>query len=209
MIKEKPSHKFFERYVDNDLTQLSTYLLKLEKDLFDGVYPKVSKEFANNIGGVHNLGTKFNIFQCYNPQIHKLFSTLRDLTIEACEYYNIDYKKQSYMVQGWFNTDGIAEPPVNESTHYHDHLGGTGVPNFHGYYCVDAEPSFTYYKIGGHENDSIQNINKNNRAILSETGHPHGIGPWPFNKPRITIAYDISPVTHMSGSESQHWVPLP
>ena len=148
MIKEKPSHKFFERYVDNDLTQLSTYLLKLEKDLFDGVYPKVSKEFANNIGGVHNLGTKFNIFQCYNPQIHKLFSTLRDLTIEACEYYNIDYKKQSYMVQGWFNTDGIAEPPVNESTHYHDHLGGTGVPNFHGYYCVDAEPSFTYYKIG-------------------------------------------------------------
>lgn len=209
MIKEKPSHKFFERYVDNDLTQLSTYLLKLEKDLFNGVYPKVSKEFANNIGGVHNLGTKFNIFQCYNPQIHKLFSTLRDLTIEACEYYNIDYKKQSYMVQGWFNTDGIAEPPVNESTHYHDHLGGTGVPNFHGYYCVDAEPSFTYYKIGGHENDSIQNINKNNRAILSETGHPHGIGPWPFNKPRITIAYDISPVTHMSGSESQHWVPLP
>lgn len=209
MIKEKPSHKFFERYVDNDLTQLSTYLLKLEKDLFDGVYPKVSKEFANNIGGVHNLGTKFNIFQCYNPQIYKLFSTLRDLTIEACEYYNIDYKKQSYMVQGWFNTDGIAEPPVNESTHYHDHLGGTGVPNFHGYYCVDAEPSFTYYKIGGHENDSIQNINKNNRAILSETGHPHGIGPWPFNKPRITIAYDISPVTHMSGSESQHWVPLP
>ena len=209
MIKQKPTHKFFERYVDNDLTQLSRYLLKLEKDLFEGVYPKVSKEFANNIGGVHNLGTKFNIFQCYNPQIHKLFSALRELTIEACKYYDIDYTKQSYMVQGWFNTDGIAEPPINESTHYHDHLGGTGVPNFHGYYCVDAEPSFTYYKIGGQDKESIQNINKNNRAILSETGHPHGIGPWPFNKPRITIAYDISPVTHMSGSELQHWVPLP
>lgn len=205
----KPEHKFFERHLDNNLFQLSNYLLKLEKDLFDGVYPRVSKDYANTIHGVHNLGPRFNIFQCYNPQIHKLFSALREMTIEACSYYGIDYQKQAYMVQGWFNTDGIADPPINESSHYHDHLGGTGAPNFHGYYCVDAEPSFTYYKIGGQDAEVTENINKNNRAILSETGHPHGIGPWLFDKPRITIAYDISPVMHMSGADLQHWVPLP
>jgi hypothetical protein len=113
------------------------------------------------------------------------------------------------MVQGWFNTDGMAEPPLNEDTHYHDHLGGTGAPNFHGYYSIDAEPSVTYYKIGGHDATPIENVNKNNRVILSETGHPHGIGAWPFDKPRITLAYDVSPFMYMSGDELQHWVPLP
>ena len=54
----------------------------------------------------------------------------------------------------------------------------------------------------------IENVNKNNRLILSETGHPHGIGPWPFDKPRITLAYDVSPLMYMNGDELQHWVPL-
>jgi hypothetical protein len=208
MINNKPPHKFFDKHLQNDLKGLSTYLLKVERDLFSGVYPKVTREYANSIKGVHHLGTKFNVFQCYNPAIYNVFSAIRDLTIEACEYYNIDYKKQYYMVQGWFNTDAMVNPPLEEETHYHDHLGGKGVPNFHGYYCIDAEPSVTYYKIGGHEAVPIENVNKNNRLILSETGHPHGIGPWPFDKPRITLAYDVSPLMYMNGDELQHWVPL-
>jgi hypothetical protein len=43
---------------------------------------------------------------------------------------------------------------------------------------------------------------------LSETGHPHGIGPWLSDSPRITIAYDISPLRVMSGDKEQHWIPL-
>jgi hypothetical protein len=66
-----------------------------------------------------------------------------------------------------------------------------GAPIFHGYYCVNAEPSITYYKING--NDLFENHNKNNRAIVSETGHPHGRDDWYEDKPRITIAYDIAP----------------
>ena len=209
MKNPKPPHKFFEKYLDNNLLDLSKYLLRVEKDLFAGVYPKVTKEFASTVNGVHHLGTRFNVFQCYNPQIHKIFTAIRDLTIEACDYYGVDYKKQFYMVQGWFNTDAMPEPPLSEDTHYHDHLGGTGAPNFHGYYCIDAEPSVTYYRIGGHSEKPVENVNKNNRVILSETGHPHGIGAWPFDKPRITLAYDVSPFMYMSGDDLQHWVPLP
>jgi hypothetical protein len=52
------------------------------------------------------------------------------------------------------------------------------------------------------------NVNVNNRAILSETGHAHGISNWPFEKDRITIAYDVSPLQNMKGSPEQHWVPI-
>jgi hypothetical protein len=73
---------------------------------------------------------------------------------------------------------------------WHDH-GGEGFPFLHGYYSVSAEPSKTYYKVFG--KDVIIN-NKNNVAILSETGHAHAMAPWNLSKDRITIAYDIFPI---------------
>lgn len=201
-------HKFFDRVLNNDLSLLSNYLLLTKERLLDGLVDNIDSEYAKSARGVHDLGDKYNIFQFHNLAIHNLYASIRDMTIEACEYYGIDFTKSHYMVQGWFNTDGIDKPELDQESHYHDHLGGTGIPNFHGYYCVDAEPSSTFYRIGGQDGVTFENINKNNRAILSETGHPHGIGPWKSNKPRITIAYDVSPLGTMSGDKEQHWIPL-
>lgn len=204
----KPQHKFFDRILDNNLQELSKYLIEKKEDIYAGKVPNIGIDTAIPINSVHNLGDKYNIFQFHNESILKLFKSLRDMTIEACGYYGIDFESQQYMVQGWFNTDGLKNPELDKDSHYHDHLGGTGIPNFHGYYCVDAEPSSTFYKIGGHQGNTFENINKNNRAILSETGHPHGIGIWNKETPRLTIAYDISPLKSMSGDLEQHWVPL-
>ena len=71
-------------------------------------------------------------------------------------------------------------------------MGGEGSPVFHGYYCINAEPSKTFYNIN-RSGQIFENINKNNRAILSETGHPHGRDDWFEEKPRVTIAYDVTP----------------
>lgn len=207
-VKVDKPHKFFERHLTNDLDYLSSYLIEKQEDLFAGKVPNIGLDHASQIHGVHNLGDKYNIFQFHNDAIHRLYEALRDMTIEACEYYGIDFKSNQFMIQGWFNTEGIKTPAIDSDSHYHDHLGGTGSPNFHGYYCVSAEPSSTYYKIGGHDGVAFENVNINNRAILSETGHPHGIGPWLSDSPRITIAYDISPLSIMSGDKEQHWVPL-
>lgn len=204
----KPSHKFFEIYLDNDLNELSKYLENLNQRILSGNVPNISYEVASSARAIHDLGNLYNIFQFHDSQIHKLFSALRKLIKEACLYYGIDFKKEQYMIQGWFNMSGIKDPELNNSNHYHDHMEGTGIPNFHGYYCVDAEPSSTFYKIGGHDGILFENINKNNRAIISETGHPHGIGPWPYDKPRITIAYDISPLSIIKNDKEQHWIPL-
>jgi len=43
---------------------------------------------------------------------------------------------------------------------------------------------------------------------LSETGHPHGIQSWDRDDFRITIAYDVVPMSQMKDTKEQHWIPL-
>ncbi len=213
MNNNKKDHKFFERSLDNNLVELVDYVLKLESSLKNGKLPGLSKEEFESIKSKNPnftslLAQRYNIFQFHNHMIYNLYSNIEDMLKEATSYYEIDIKKEQYMVQGWFNINYNFDPKLNDKTKdgLHDHMNGTGAPIFHGYYCVNAEPSYTRYRINGE--DLFDNINKNNRAILSETGHPHGIGGWSETTPRITIAYDLSPLSQMLGSQQQHWIPI-
>lgn len=213
MLKEKP-HKFFEAFLENDLNELNKFLLLKKYELATGQVPGVGQDQINAAGSdyiqSHNpqrLDSFYNIFQFSNEAIYQLYIALRNLTKEACEYYEIDYEEQKFMIHGWFNVD--AKKDFNlDTAKYHDHSGGKGIPYFHGYYCVNAEPSSTFYNIG--RETPFENINKNNRAILSETGHPHAIGGFDFGSERITIAYDVTPLKLIMGGghEEQIWVPL-
>jgi hypothetical protein len=198
---KKPKHKFFERFLDNDLNDLYAYLENELDNLLNNKLTPISEEdldiFTKYNGAATQLGKYYNIFNFKNAAIDELRVALKEMAKEACNYYGIDYKK--YYINGWFNYDQAshlnnAVSPVKNANHYHDHMGGTGAPIFHGYYCINAEPSSTFYKI----NNSVEfeNVNKNNRAILSETGHPHGRDDWYEDKPRMTIAYDLTPINY-------------
>lgn len=201
MITPKPPQKFFERFLDNDLDALYSYLYEKAEELVSGKIGNIPKEtldkFSLSNGAPTQLGDFYNIFTWDNPAIKKLQEGLADAVKEASEYYGIDYDSENYFINGWFNLDFKTEnpdygvSPLKHPQHYHDHAGGTGAPVFHGYYCVNAEPSSTFYKID--RGDKIfENINKNNRLVVSETGHPHGRDDWFEDTPRITIAYDIA-----------------
>ena len=123
------------------------------------------------------------------------------MTIEACDHYGLKFDLEQFMVQGWFNINYNKKGKLD----WHEH-GGNGAPHFHGYYCVNAEPSTTHYRVFDKE---IENINKNNRAILSETGHPHAMADWDWDGPRITIAYDVIPLRFIPKEWEQHWIPMP
>jgi hypothetical protein len=207
----KPSHKFFERFLDNDLDDLAKFLAQKANDLENGNVPNISVEDFKSLKGIApitNLGPKYNIFQFHSPYIYNLLVQVKSMAREACDYYSIDFDKQQYMIQGWFNFDNYKKPEPLPDEFLHDHLNGQGAPDFHGYYCVAAEPSYTKYKIGGMDGEYFINNNVNNRAILSETGHPHGINNWDQPFKRITIAYDISPLSSIMHDKEQHWVPL-
>lgn len=201
MIDPKPAHKFFDRILDNDLDDLYKYLYSKAEDLVSGkignIPIEILSKFSIDNGPATQLGEYYNIFSWENSAISLLKDSLRSMTLEACAYYGIDFEAEDFYINGWFNLD-FASPenkehgvsPLKNADHYHDHAGGTGAPVFHGYYCVNAEPSSTFYKID--RLVDFENVNRNNRAIISETGHPHGRDDWYEATPRITVAYDIA-----------------
>lgn len=198
-------HKFFERYLDNDLNDLWNFLDIKYDELLNGTMKEgttlspVFKEryFKTDVHGApSDLLNKYNVFDFNHPGIEKLEHAIKDMVKEACTYYNLDFDSQNYVIHGWWNqnaknSESDSINPIVRPELYHDHLGGRGAPDFHGYYCVNAEPSITYYLIDGVT--LFENHNKNNRAILSETGQKHARDNWYDDKHRITIAYDIIP----------------
>ena len=201
MKTPKPPQKFFERFLDNDVNALSEYLLNIERDLVFTEKFEIPENIrisfmASKHGATTALFNFYNIFTFDNQAIKNVKLALADATKEACEYYGIDYDTSDYMINGWFNVDygsAYGNNPYNPEhpENFHDHMEGVGAPTFHGYYCVSAEPSSTFYLID--RVTHFENINKNNRLVLSETGHPHNIGNWSWEGPRITVAYDIAP----------------
>ncbi len=201
--KSKKPHKFFERYLNNDLDSLSIFLQEQYKKIEEGKLIKgklEEKAFADSNSISTMNWYNYNLFQFYNEEVYNLFTSIREMTKEACEYYEIDYEKEKYYAQGWFNINYKNNGKLN----WHDH-SEFGAPEFHGYYSVSAEPSVTHYSVF---NKYFANVNKNNRAVLSETGHPHAMGDWDWDGPRITIAYDITPFRKMNRDWEQHWIPL-
>jgi hypothetical protein len=206
--KSTQPHKFFERFLNNDLNYLGKELddryLKIQNAQVLGVSELKDDEIWKQSNSVSTMKWReYNVFQFHIPGIHNLFRSVSDMTKEACAYYGIDFDKQQYMVQGWFNINYTKKGKLD----WHDH-GPWGAPHFHGYYCVNAEPSITYYKVFDKE---VVNNNINNRAILSEMGHPHAQADWDWEGPRITVAYDVIPLEGLIQNgmhQEQHWIPL-
>jgi hypothetical protein len=215
MKNELILHKFFDTILDNDLDSLFDFLIEINKDIIDKNIFNVPQEkliqYNKKNGAPTQLGNYYNVFNLQHPGLLNLKNNLKILAIKASEYYKYNFDDQDYLIHGWFNldykTEGTPVSPMIKPEHFHDHSGGFGVPYLHGYYCVNAEPSSTFYQINRNVDSIFENINKNNRAILSETGHPHGRDDWYEEKPRITIAYDITP-SKMLGQNANLWVTL-
>lgn len=212
MENRNKSHRFFERFLDNDLEALSSFLQNkyelIETAKLRGVNAITDKDKAWLSSG--SLSTvkwsEYNVFQFYNKEIYNLYKSVSDMVKDACSYYDIDFGAQNYYIQGWFNINHAKTGKLD----WHDH-GGPFAPYFHGYYCVNAEPSTTHYKLFNSDDQVVENKNINNRAIVSEMGHPHAMADWTWDGPRITIAYDIVPLDLLKDNDSapeQHWIPL-
>jgi hypothetical protein len=202
---DKP-HKFFKKELKNDLEKLSQYLHRQYEHIdLTPENPDYRALFEESKSASTIKWREYNDFQFLNPEIYEVFAALRETIIEACEYYGVDFKEQQYMVQGWFN---INHKNVGKLD-WHDH-GGPWAPSFHGYYAIKAEPSSTWYKLEGKDDNIVENKNIDNVLIVSEMGHPHAMGDWDWDGPRITLAYDIVPLKllRLSKSQEQHWFPL-
>jgi hypothetical protein len=202
-------HKFFDIFIENDLEQLKGELIDRYMQIKNLEVPGVTEmhnqelwESSNSVSTIK--WREYNVFQFHIDGIRKLYDGISTMVHEACDYYGIDFEKEQFMLQGWFNINEAHKGKLD----WHDH-GAEGAPFFHGYYCVSAEPSITHYVTF---DKKIENHNKNNRAILSEMGHPHAMGDWDWEGPRITVAYDVLPLRGLQNevgmTQEQHWIPL-
>lgn len=207
--KSTKPHRFFERFLDNDLERLASELMKRYELIESGAYKNVTKPMAHEPWAASkSVSTmkwrEYNTFQFNIPEVYRVYKALGEAIREACEYYEIDFDEQQFMVQSWFNINYNNKGKLD----WHEH-GMTGAPNFHGYYCVKAEPSETHYVAF---NETKINHNKDNRLVVSEMGHPHAMSQWDWEGPRITIAYDVTPLRDLISSgaieSEQHWIPL-
>ena len=130
----------------------------------------------------------YNVFDWPSIELYDILLKIKETLKNACAEYQIDYDEQKYMIHGWFNYVTVKNfnGPTENNLSWHDH--GKRRNAFHGYYCVNAEPSITHYKIN---EKNIDRNNKNGRLIIAKTGIPHAVGRWEFSEPRITVAYNI------------------
>jgi hypothetical protein len=211
-------HKIFERMLDIDLKTFHEYLIGKYIQMLNNELPEENElneillkkyNMHNNMSG--QLNQKYNVFKFKNKDIKTLYDQIKLCTKEACTYYGYEFDDMDYRIRGWFNfeskTEKLSHDPLINQRLYHDHLGGYPAPDFHGYYCVNAEPSSTYYKIS--DDLVYENKNINNRLILAENGYPHSRGNWFNDNPRITIAYDVVPFKRLvqQGIDKRtHWM---
>lgn len=197
--------KIFYKDIDNDLTRMSSYLQGLygQMKMIYKVYEDDSFLESNSLSTIK--WRDYNVFQFNNIQIYDLLVALKDLAGEVFDYYGIDPKKERYMVQGWFNINHHTSGKLDWHRHVSDEQDTSKM--FHGYYGVNIDDSSTFYET---ENGIIENKNKNNRLILSNSRYPHAMGDWSWEGPRISVAYDLLPISVVleQDLDHQHWVPL-
>jgi hypothetical protein len=204
----KQEHRFFERFLNNDLEKMSVDLQgfynKIESATLAGVSPVADNEAWKESNSVSTMKWReYNVFQFYTEEIYNVYKSVSEMVKEACEYYEINFDDQKFVIQGWFNINHKKAGKLN----WHEH-GPDGAPLFHGYYCISAEPSETHYITSA---GPKVNVNLNNRAVLSEMGHPHAMADWDWDGPRITLAYDVMPLSTIENNpnaKEQHWFPL-
>lgn len=215
--------KIFEKFLENDNKELSHFLIKKYNEMsskeIETRYPGKDTDFDDMetdvligdyvaTGSVSTMKWKeYNVFQYYEENIYNIFIGLKFLVKEACDFYNINFENQKYMVQGWFNINSVGNGKLD--WHRHNPKNIDVDFNFHGYCGVNIEPSITMYK--DDENNIYENINQNNKMILSNSNFYHSMQDWDWNGARISLAYDVSPlkwVQKNAWDKGQHWIPL-
>ena len=143
--------------------------------------------------------SKYNLLMYPLPQFYELYEEIKKMFWEC----NTDSYKQ-YYVQCWLNVYN-----KNDFIEWHGHSPAEHHA-WHGFLCVDCEPSYTRYAIKDWPEEVLVH-SKNNLMVLSPSGRDrHRTAPWPFeDRPRLTIAFDIIPKEYIIHDQFlNHWIPI-
>ena len=136
------------------------------------------------------------------PGFHKLYTEIRNF------FHEVVKPEEPYYIQCWHNVYKYGD--FNE---WHRHWMPEA-KSWHGFYCVDVEPSYTSYKLP-HRTDIVDIQSRNNLLVLARGNDDiHRSSQWDHqDRDRITLGYDMVPAKYLFKNFSKrgwlnHWVPL-
>ena len=169
------------------------------------IYKLVENNFKNNETN-HQIKSTLTtkLYESYNylmypfDEVHNLYTNIKT-SFDILK----DGSEKKYYIQCWLN---YYKKGDFIDWHYH---WGKEKETWHGFYCLDCEPSFTSYKIPNFK-DAINIYSEDNLMVISKSnGDEHRTWPWEYDKPRITIAFDIVPSNHIKYDKwLNHWLPI-
>lgn len=184
-----------------DLVSIKNSCYKL-KDVIDKHFKEkiLESEFEEEEGKLTPLTTQgfkyYNLLMYGFDGFHSLYFEIQKL------FQQVKQQDEKYYIQCWFN---IYEK--GNFVDWHEHYPPKCMA-WHGFFCVDCEPSKTTYQLPNIVNP-IDIISENNLLVLSKSNDDrHRTWPWEYtDRDRITIAFDIVPAKY-TGEFLNHWVPI-
>ena len=144
---------------------------------------------------------KYNVFLYPSKFFFDLYLEIKDV------FRELDGTKEPHYIRAWLNY-------YNEGQYidWHKHWY-SGMRAYHGFYCVDTEPSKTTYKFPDQE-ETVDIISEDNLLVIGKCDDDsHRTWPWQdATRPRITLGYDIVPYQYITPPSKpwkiNHWSPI-
>jgi hypothetical protein len=156
-----------------------------------GIYQEHAAETAK-------VYDQYNLLMYSHDQFFELYEGIRKM-------FRTIYKgNDPHYIQCWLNY-------YNKGDYIDWH--GHAKYKWHGFFCVDCEPSKTTYRLPRDENGKLNVVDipsEDNLLVMSRSnGDRHRSWPWEQeDRPRITIAYDILPKQYAQKDWVNHWIPI-
>ena len=145
-----------------------------------------------------NLFSSYNLLMYPFDELHELYEEIKAF------FHECSVTEEKYYIQCWLNIY-----KSGSFIDWHNHW----LPKdntWHGFFCVDCEPSKTTYRIPG-VMEPVDIVSENNLLVMSRSnGDTHRTWPWePTDRDRITIAFDIVPKNNVNPEAwLNHWLPI-
>lgn len=173
---------------DIDNYKLYKKCLVIEKVIFNTTPIAPKGVYGNQSTARHNY---YNIFNFPVTEINQLYKHISNSTKSLLD------NNTRYVLKGWLNVYR-----TGQNIDWHDHWPAKDRV-WHGFYCVGVEeqPSATIYKIPNIQETEV--ISKDGLLVVGKSENDlHKSTIWTGKKPRITIAFDIIPITSANPNEN-------
>ena len=170
--------------------RLMANCLIIEKFLEGRIEEEANEIWTTNYDSfTGRMFNRYNIFTFPSVDLIKLYTEIKRIITPVL------ILNETYMIQAWLNVYR-----ENGFIDWHTHWAKEH-KTIHGFYCVNVEdtPSYTEYKFPTLNND-ITTVHSRDGLLVfgkSEDDKHRSSQGWSSNNPRITIAFDIVPVSRL------------